>query len=208
MSETLELIACAGTSDKYWLVYPYRSDANNYSSNEMRVRRVNVGAPNADQIVGPVHSTCPKIINPTYSIASSRQHNRIAVANLSNKTVDVFNFDKATGVISRRDSIYGFNAGSALYGVEFSPDGNQLYVTGWNAGDQVQFYQYDLLTAGTLEVGRALHGQDEYELFCHDRQYCRLQPRRHPGSVCGQPHLLAGDGQSALRRRPGMESRS
>ncbi|MDR2138145.1 MAG: T9SS type A sorting domain-containing protein [Tannerella sp.] len=151
MSESIELIACAGTTDKYWLVYPYRNVSDNSThSNEMRVRLVDVSNPDRPSIGTGIHSSCGKTVAPTYSIVSSGQRNRIAVANSSGRTVDVFDFDNLTGKISLRSTASGMLGGSDTYGVAFSPDGNQLYVTAWNTA-AARLYQYDV-SAGNLAV--------------------------------------------------------
>ncbi|MDR2138677.1 MAG: hypothetical protein LBP50_03910, partial [Tannerella sp.] len=148
--ESIELIARRGTSDQYWLVYPHRNGAetaNNYS-NEMRVRLVDVSDPDHPSI-GGIHSRTAKTDDHTYSITSSRQHDRIATANLGNNTVDVFDFNNLTGEISKRSTATGLlTSGCDGYGVEFSPDGNQLYATVWNSAN-ARLYQFDVSTNNT-----------------------------------------------------------
>jgi hypothetical protein len=165
MSETIILTACAGTPDKYWLIYPYCNNKDNCpNSNEMRVRLIDPGKP-VSSIVGPVHSRCTKTVGATYSIAASQKYDRIATVN-ANKTIDVFDFNNSTGTISLRCST-PVNSSSDMSGVEFSPDGNQLYATEWN-GKDARLYQYDLsvknnaaVLAGSIQFWRSTQSSND-----------------------------------------------
>jgi gliding motility-associated-like protein len=78
----------------------------------------------------------------------SRQFDKIAMGNTFNRTVDVFNFDNATGVVSNFLSWpTPFTGSPLLYGVEFSPDGSRLYVSNLEA-----LYQYNLQAGNQLAV--------------------------------------------------------
>jgi hypothetical protein len=145
MSETIELLARAGTTNQYWLIYAHcnGSCASNYS-NELRVRLVDVSNPNNPQI-GPIYSRIPKRSGIfAYTLKASSQYNRLAIACQMNG-IDIFDFDNSTGILSNLRSITGT---SYNYGIEFSPDGNQLYATQYNAPGNL--YQYDI--SGTLPV--------------------------------------------------------
>ena len=65
--------------------------------------------------------------------------------------LDIFDFDKSTGIISNSMSLYKPNNNSAgIYGVEFSSDNTKLYVTGISdLGAEYGFLvQYDLSAGG------------------------------------------------------------
>ena len=73
------------------------------------------------------------------------QGDRIAVANSNNfngNQVQIYDFDNATGLLSNEMSF----AKTAAYGIEFSPNGNLLYVACWAWSDYL--FQYNL-QAGT-----------------------------------------------------------
>jgi hypothetical protein len=80
----------------------------------------------------------------------SPQYDKIALANGEEETVDVFDFDNVTGAISNKRKTTHTIEGIA-YGVEFSPDGNQLYAAGYTtAGNNVPMLcQYEI-TANSL----------------------------------------------------------
>jgi hypothetical protein len=72
---------------------------------------------------------------------------RIAMANNTDFTVMMFNFNHATGAISYLTTDYDFiNPGGAdpggPYGIEFSPNSSRLYASEWKANRRI--YQYDL----------------------------------------------------------------
>jgi uncharacterized repeat protein (TIGR02543 family) len=143
MSESIELIAKAGTTGEYWLIYAHSSAASptsNNHSNELRVRSVNVNDP--DNPVITVAPGAAKSANSrTFTLSASSQYNRLAISNLDIGGVDVFDFNSATGTISPRYSLSGFT--SHIYGVAFSPDGNQLYCAEYS-DNSARLYQYDI----------------------------------------------------------------
>lgn len=56
----------------------------------------------------------------------------LAVANVT--TIDILNFDRATGLATLHSQITGFDGNLRAYGVEFSPSGRYLYFTGLFSG--------------------------------------------------------------------------
>ena len=81
---------------------------------------------------------------------------RIAVARLYPELVEVFDFDNSTGVISNPLAIpeETFEK-SSLYGLEFSPDGNKLYVTNHSIdylNEAGSLYQFDLLAGSAQDI--------------------------------------------------------
>jgi hypothetical protein len=145
MSESIELIT-ADTLHKYWLVYAYRVG----NSHELRVRSVDVrsSTPVSAALTHTIETST--ILSYTYTLKASPQHNRIAIANSSDKTVDVFDFNNTTGKLSTRRTNFVAIDGNA-YGVEFSPDGNQLYAAGYSTdGDTPMLCQYKI-TSGSLD---------------------------------------------------------
>lgn len=69
----------------------------------------------------------------------NRKFNKIALGNFFDATIELFDFDQVTGVVSN-PVIWNFNfQNSLIYGVEFSPDGSKLYVSNLE-----RIVQYDL----------------------------------------------------------------
>jgi gliding motility-associated-like protein len=59
----------------------------------------------------------------------NHQFNKLAMGNLFDRTIELFDFNNTTGVVSN-PVILGFNAANpGIYGVEFSPSGQFLYIS-------------------------------------------------------------------------------
>ena len=96
-------------------------------------------------------------IGPMYFSAigylrSSPGGDKVASANyISGNTIDIFDFNNATGVLTNMVTI---NNVLNPYGIEFSPDGKILYTGDINSGE---IYQYNLLApnieASQLSLG-------------------------------------------------------
>jgi hypothetical protein len=78
------------------------------------------------------------------------------VASFDSYTVDLYDFDNTTGQLSNRRTINGIYRNT--YGVEFSPDGNQLYATGYydtqpeTDVNDPKLYQYNISTGTPVQV--------------------------------------------------------
>ncbi len=89
-------------------------------------------------------------------IKVNRQFNKLALGNLFDATIELFDFNNATGVVSN-PVIWPFAYPNALiYGVEFSPDGFKLYISNIE-----KIIQYDvnqptpaLIAASAYEVSQ------------------------------------------------------
>lgn len=66
---------------------------------------------------------------------------------------EIFNFDKATGIISNPKTI---STKQGAYGVEFSPSGRVLYLT-VGEGDPTQLYQYDMTATDIAATGQMIY---------------------------------------------------
>jgi len=78
---------------------------------------------------------------------------RLAIANMLDYTVYVFDFDNSTGVVSNPDQLPLPAQYNEPYGLEFSPDGTKLYIN--NRGSTVVNYalmQFDLSNANSVTV--------------------------------------------------------
>jgi hypothetical protein len=151
MSESIELLAASETG-KYWLIYAY------YHSEryELRVRSVDVsgGTPAISDTYSSHATSNTSSVVHTYTLKASPQHNRIAIAHSDNKTVDVFDFDNVTGTLSKlRTTPSSHHIDGLAYGVEFSPDGKQLYAAGYTktGGNTPMLYQFTINDNNTLD---------------------------------------------------------
>ena len=81
----------------------------------------------------------PSGYNAQGQLSINKAKNMVAAAQYSAGTIEIFNFDNSTGILSNPISI---NQPSA-WGLEFSPNGNLLYSSSWF---QSTLYQYDLTT--------------------------------------------------------------
>lgn len=78
---------------------------------------------------------------------ASADGSQLALAVKEAAFVELFDFDNATGIVSNPIRL-NFSPGSKVYGVEFSSNGNLLYVT---AGGKNEVWQFNLL-AGSNEA--------------------------------------------------------
>jgi hypothetical protein len=148
MSETVALIARAGTSNQYWLIYAHCNNVcSGYTNDEFRVRLIDVSAPDP---IGMISHSIGKTPSATYTITVSQQYNRIAITNFTDNSIDIFDFDNSTGILSNQRNIP--NLDTRIYGIEFSPDGNQFYCSAYRdgSGSVGNLYQYDI--SGTTPV--------------------------------------------------------
>jgi PKD repeat protein len=74
----------------------------------------------------------------------------IAKANAGLKSVEIFDFDNTSGVVS--NAMIDASLGGEPYGVEFSPDGHFLYINTWKSIPGQILYQYDLHAGGQQEI--------------------------------------------------------
>jgi hypothetical protein len=150
MSESLELIAKAGTTNEYWLVHVYcTSSCNGQSSNVLRVRSVNVTDPDNPVIDNSVHQEIAKTSTDySFTMKVSPQQNCLALIH-SYGYLDVFKFDNSTGKLSERRSVN--TSLNNAYGLEFSPDGNQIYIGSWDTPSLLR--QYDISGGSITKVG-------------------------------------------------------
>jgi len=81
---------------------------------------------------------------------------RLALVRYTTGPVELFDFNYGTGVVSGPRSLPALPALiSTCYGLEFSPDGNLLYVGGAESiGANSRLYQFNLQTNALTEVGR------------------------------------------------------
>ncbi|MEJ1930070.1 PKD domain-containing protein [Nostoc sp. NIES-2111] len=77
-----------------------------------------------------------------------RSFSKLAMGNFFESKMELFDFDNATGRVSNpRAWNLGFTGGNSIYGVEFSPDGNLLYVS-----DLFRVIQYDIRSGNPATI--------------------------------------------------------
>ncbi len=101
----------------------------------------------------PVISNAGDVVTQTNSqgyMKISPDGTWLAKANGSGSSIEIFNFDATTGIVSNAIKGTGFGI-RKMYGVEFSPDSKKLYVNTWySSASGGGLYQYDLEDANIL----------------------------------------------------------
>ncbi|MBK7426422.1 MAG: gliding motility-associated C-terminal domain-containing protein [Saprospiraceae bacterium] len=122
----------------YWLV-SHNSPGNSFYSFKV----TSTGIQNI-----PIVSTIGGVQgNGAGHIKINKQFNKIALGNIFDSTIELFDFDNTTGIISN-PVIWKFNFPNALvYGVEFSPNGKVLYVSNFE-----RVIQYDISLSGAINI--------------------------------------------------------
>lgn len=82
---------------------------------------------------------------------ASADGSQLAVAVKEAAFVELFDFDNATGIVSNPIRL-DFAAGSKVYGVEFSSNGNLLYIS---AGGKSEVWQYNLLAGSNEAIAKS-----------------------------------------------------
>jgi len=141
VTEKLTVVQKSGTSDYWVAVHEWGTDAFYVYP------LTSAGFQNTPVIsnTGIVHAVDPLEQNKYGQMKFNTCGTKIALAAGYLDTVEVFDFDPATGVVSNPITLPLFDH---VYGVEFSEDGNMLYVTSYNTlADYGNLDQFDL-TAG------------------------------------------------------------
>lgn len=152
--ESIELMAIPGTSDKYWLVYHH---GETKSMRVVRFTSSGIDYSFSSHSMKYVSYIFPSTLlnNETYSftLQSRIVTDDIALLALTTPegvTIHLFSFDLKVGRISYNKTISHSSEG-AVYGVEFSPSGEYLYVTEWNNSKIEQFRVSDGQLVGLLD---------------------------------------------------------
>jgi hypothetical protein len=131
----------------YWIMV-HKHDSNEFWAYQLSAAGI------VDTVVtaiGTIHNV--NIASSTGQMKFSPNGARLAIGtNNVLEILDVFDFDKSTGIVSNHLDLYLPNADHAnIYGIEFSPDNTKLYANGHSTTGALysMFVQYDL-TAGSL----------------------------------------------------------
>jgi len=136
----------------FWIVTHEYNGSNIYLSFLLTSTGLNLTPVTSNAGVN-VTTSGPSGYNSIGYLKASQDGSRIAAARLGLNTLDILDFNKATGVLSNAMNFSGFN-GSATwgpYGVEFSPNGNLLYLGEMNAGGNL-IYQFNLLAGSQAAI--------------------------------------------------------
>jgi len=142
-SEKLEVVP-SSDGNSYWLI-THNNPGNSFYS--FKISSAGIQMTPIISSLGSVQQ------NGAGHMKMNRQFNRLALGNTtlgggSTTTIELFDFDNATGIFSNAVSIsYNFSIGQ-IYGLEFSPNGKVLYVSDL----LIRLVQYDLTqpTATTI----------------------------------------------------------
>ncbi|MES2622008.1 MAG: T9SS type A sorting domain-containing protein [Bacteroidota bacterium] len=125
----------------------------------------------------PVVSSIGSVLNGTDALGYLRissDGSKLANTCFQSDFLEVFDFNNATGIISNNFfSDVNFPSSYYPYGVEFSPSGRYLYLSGDGSGTPI--YQYDLLAANILlsktTVGTMLSSGGALQLAPDQKMY-------------------------------------
>ena len=132
-SEKIEIVP-ANNPNEYWIV-THDNPGNTFFS--FLVDSTGVQTTPVTSVIGGTHG------NGSGHLKINRQHTKLACGNFFDSSIELYDFNNATGVVSNFISWpFNFFPGN-IYGVEFSPDGKLLYVTNL---DRIVQYNVSLLT--------------------------------------------------------------
>ena len=130
-------------------------------------------------------------------------YKRQAVTSVGTQTVELFDFSNSTGIISNYKQILsGSQSSDNYYGIEFSPNGNLLYVSNVSSSDIKQFditasniaSTEFILTGGSGDFLGALQLGSDQKIYAAINGSNHLGVIEHPNNIgvaCNyQPCLL------------------
>ena len=139
----------------FWIVTHLYNGSNTYHSYLLSSTGLNI-----TPIVTNIGINIPFVATGAETLGylrASPDGTRIVAANWTEDNFDLYDFNKTTGVLSNVMSFTGFNGSGAFptyggpYGVEFSPNGNLLYIAE-NYLTINNVYQYNLLAGSFAAI--------------------------------------------------------
>ena len=121
----------------FWVI------THDWNGNSFYVFEVNSGGVNTTPVVtsiGNTHAGGSMNVNAVGYMKASHSGDKIAVVNRNSESVDLFDFDNSTGMISNFVEIDQTGA-PILYGLEFSSTGTYLFIA-----HDVELYRYNVQT--------------------------------------------------------------
>ena len=137
---------------------------------------------------------------------------KIAKANAGLKSVELFDFNNTTGVVS--NALIDANLGGEPYGIEFAPNNQFLYVSTWKNNPGQFLYQYDLKASDpigsrytvTAGVQGALQLAPDNRIYVSRWQgsyLSRINQPNKPGANCSyESNAVYLDGQTSTYGLP------
>jgi PKD repeat protein len=139
-----------------------------------------------------VSSTGPVITAPQGYMKTSSNGNMLAMALYHQQSVEIFNFDNSTGIVSYT---YGFAYPDATYGVEFSRNNSMLYVS--VSYDLKQIYQINIANRTSALIAIPAMAPAALQLGPDGKIYVARYDRPDTGSsylgVINSPELAGTD---------------
>ena len=141
-----KVTAVKNAGDGFWVI-SHKYNTNSFHAYEVSASGVDVN--------NPVISSLGKVITGNMIDAAgylkaSPDGTKIAKANHFSQTVEIFDFDDETGLVS--NAILDDDYEPKPYGIEFSPDSKVLYVTASGGLINSYLYQYDLTAGSPQEI--------------------------------------------------------
>ncbi len=109
----------------YWII------AHGWNNNQFYAFEVTCDGINPEPViseVGNIHSGGTDNINAVGYMRATIDGEKLALVNRNNGTIDIYDFDNNTGMVSNEIEITPFN--NLIYGIEFSITGSFLYIGG------------------------------------------------------------------------------
>lgn len=147
-SEQVVPVKHANNTDVWIVTHPW----SNSSFSSYLVTNAGISSTPVSSAVGFARSGAGD--NALGQITVNETNNRIAWALYGNSRFELFDFNNATGILSNPLSFPNY---TNAWGVEFSPDGSKLYLTGWTTQYVRQFdlttYTQPAINASVINLG-------------------------------------------------------
>ena len=146
--------------------------------------------------IGPIVSSTNQSSDGQGSMKFTSDGLHLAMSNLNNQDVlDLLSFNKSTGVFSNRLNIFNPIDAGGLYGLEFSPNNQVLYVANYISSELLQ---YDIssgvaatILASRTSVGTPFdRGINQLQLAIDGKIYAAQRRAELPIGVVNSPNVL------------------
>ncbi len=146
--------------------------------------------------IGPIVSSTNQSSDGQGSMKFTSDGLHLAMSNLNNQDVlDLLSFNKSTGVFSNRLNIFNPIDAGGLYGLEFSPNNQVLYVANYISSELLQ---YDIssgvaatILASRISVGTPFdRGINQLQLAIDGKIYAAQRRADLPIGVVNSPNVL------------------
>ena len=184
-SEKLELVP---TADKlgYWLI------THDDLGNSFFAFKITVAGIQSSPVVSSVGATQ---VNGAGHMKVNRQFNKLAIGVTFGASLELFDFDNATGKISNPITWkHQLSSSPLIYGIEFSPNGKLLYVTNLeklvqfdlssNSASNIQNSYYELPT-GAFSVPASVQLASDHKIYVNTGSFDVINCPDKLGDLCG-----------------------